>query len=46
MNKRDCKGKIKGGIGWNLRTSGVLRVLSDVPVSRNLYKLCPNYTKN
>ena len=33
---------MKGGIGWNLKISGVerymLRLLSDVPVSRNWSK--------
>ena len=40
---------MKGGIGWQMRSSAVdrdLRVLSDVPVSRiNDIKLCQNYTK-
>ena len=29
---------MKGGIGWNLRSSSVKRYISDVPVSRNWYK--------
>ena len=29
---------MKGGIGWNLRISGVERYISDVPVSRNYFK--------
>ena len=33
-DERDCKGKIKGGIGWNLSILG--------PVSRNWYKAMSN----
>jgi len=43
----DCEGKMEGGIiGWNLITwSRLMKVISDVPVSRNWYKTCQIYTK-
>jgi len=42
---------MQGGIGWNLSISGVdrdpcVRVLSDVPVSRNWYKIVSNVYEN
>jgi len=43
---RDCKGKMKGGIGRNLRISGVEQYLSDVPVSRNWYKTVSKFGEN
>ena len=36
---------MKGGIGWNLRISGVEH-LSDVPVSKNWYKTMSKLYEN
>ena len=48
--KGTAKGKMKGGIGWKLRISGVeqyiIRHLSDVPVSRNWYKTVSKLYEN
>ena len=46
---RDSKDKMKGGIGWNLRISGVERYIKDIYLmflSREIdTKLCQSYTK-
>ena len=39
-----CKGKMKGCIGFS-SWSWPMKVISDVPVSRNDIKLCQNYMK-
>ena len=40
---RDCKGKITGGIGWNLRISGVEQEqiwVSQVPLGYRRFQIC------
>ena len=49
LTQIDCKGKMKGGIGWSLRTSGVDRDMKEfylMFLSREIdIKLCQNNTK-
>ena len=48
LNSRNWKGKMKEGIDWNLRISGIERYLSDIYLMflswGNWHKACQNYT--